>query len=459
MRLRHLFCLLALAWCSPSASAAGAPPSLRGAQLLKGNVEPSEQWFVAGHEPVVLKLDNQVLLEVEPGSEFRVGSITKLPIASGPDPMVPARIVFLARGRIDVTLPQPEKRPHFACMLFGPNEVRIINKGGRVSMRARERVVTTASHAGEGLVTTGKSWLRVPEGTARVFNDNWPEGLRRTFPVAPSRPVLSRSLLLEGQGAESNTNVSWAALDNAVYELSIASEQGSAELLGALKEPRQQLAGLKAGRYQVVARAVDDLGLESTWSEPVAFNVVGIEAPENASVEANGVVRLLPGQRVQLRGGAGLEVGYLGFDHFLPAPPSLGLVQRRPITVLLRHPQSLETVQLRLEPLTVHADIEVAREPLRWPAGGLPVTIHLRDQDGKPVSEKYHADIQLSVNLQPLEPKWQRQGSTLSTVLEQPSLKGPWLVRVAVFDDRHTPLGMELAEIAYKTPTATAPRR
>jgi hypothetical protein len=455
MRLRHLICLLALALCSPSASAAGVP-SLRGAQVVKGKVEPREQWFVAGAEPVQLKLDNQVLLEVEPGSEFRVGSITKLPIAAGPDPMVPARIVFLSRGRVDVTLPEPEKRPQFACMVLGPKEIRIVNKGGRVSLRARERVVTAASYAGEALGTTGKSWLRVPEGTARVFNDNWPEGLKRSFPVAPSRPTLSRSLLLEGRGAESDTLVAWAA-QAPLHELSIGDEQGSSEILRALKDSRQRLAGLKAGRYRVMVRAIDDLGLESAWSEPAPLNVVGIEAPENASVEANGRVRLLPGHRVQLRGGAGLEVGYLGFDQFLPAPPSLGLVQRRPITVLLRHPQTLETVQLRLEPLTVHADIEVPREPARWPSGGLPVRIHLRDQDGEPIPEKYHADIQLSVNLQPLEPTWQRQGNTLSTLLEQPSLKGPWLVRIAVFDDHGATLGMELAEIAYKTPTATAP--
>jgi hypothetical protein len=457
MRLRHLFCLLALALCSPSASAAGVP-SLRGAQVVKGNLEPREQGFVAGREPVVLELDHQLLVEVEPGSEFRVGSITKLPIAAGPDPMVPARTIFLARGRIDVTLPEPEKRPRFACLLLGPNQIRVVNKGGRVSLRARERVVTAASHTGEALVTTGKSWLRVPEGTARVFNDNWPEGLRRSFPPPPSRPTLSRSLLLEGQGAESSTLVAWTTPLGSLYELSLANEQGTAEVARALEQSRHALAGLKTGRYQVRVRAVDDVGLESVWSEPAPLNVVGFEAPENARVEPNGLVRLLPGQRVRLRGGDGLEVGYLGFDQFLPAPQSLGLVQRRPITALLRHPQTLETVQLRLEPLDVHADIEVPREPVRWPAAGLPLTIHLRDQNNEPIAATYHAKIELSVNLQPLEPKWQRRGSTLTTVLEQPSLKGPWLLRISVFDERGATLGMELAEIAYKTPTATTRR-
>jgi hypothetical protein len=141
----------------------------------------------------------------------------------------------------------------------------------------------------------------------------------------------------------------------------------------------------------------------------------------------------------------------------VPMPDTLGLVQRRPITARLRDPSSGESVSLRLEPLTVKAEIELPHSPRRWPASGLPVTVRLRDQKGRMVSG-VRADVRVSVNLAPQALSWRKGEGTWSSVIASPVGEAPWLVRVEVLDERGASLGKDFAEIGYELTTATIRR-
>jgi hypothetical protein len=383
-----------------------------------------------------------------------------LPIAHAATPLVRTRVVIVERGRVDVRLP-PSKRPSFACLVVGPGKVQMLVTGGHSTLIAREDGSTTvATQTGHGLVSKGAGWVRLPEGAVRAYDLTTPDGVQQELPAPPERPTLSRSLLLAGRGGEAMSRVSWRASSEAGarYELSIEDVATRARRIVQSPVEHFELDGLSAGQHQLRVRTLAQNGLASGWSESVPLNVIGFELPQAARLEANGAISLLPGQRVRLIGASDLEVGYVGLDEFMPVPESLGLVQRRPITAVLRNPSTRESVRLRLEPLTVKAEIVLPHAPRRWPVGGMPLSVYLKDQKGRLVSG-VRADVQVSVNLVPQRPEWQRSESEWSTAIAAPGGKGPWLVRVNVLDERGASLGMDFAEIGYEQNAAARSAR
>lgn len=254
------------------------------------------------------------------------------------------------------------------------------------------------------------------------------------------------------------STLTWPALTGAVqYDVEISSE-GVAPTRQRTRARELSLGPFAAGNYRVAVRGIDDSGLPGALSEPVLLNVVGLEIPKTASRAPSGAVRLQPGQRVGLVGAEGLEVGYLGFEEFLPAPKTLGLVARRPISTLLRHPQSGETVRLELEPMTVRAEISFERHPHTWPEPGLPIRVRLIDDKGYPIPDEFEVSCRVTVNVRPTEPVWRRSGPTLHTLLPEPEGSGPWMVRVEVLDQSGSSLGMDFSEVAYE-PAPTEQRQ
>jgi hypothetical protein len=293
----------------------------------------------------------------------------------------------------------------------------------------------------------------------QIVSDVRPDGYRRSLLSAAGAPLLSRSLMLSGSGEDASTLLTWPALPQAVgYEVEL---RGAGELpvrSERTKELRLTLGDFAPGTYQVAVRGVDDSGIYGPFSTPVALNVVGLEVPQTASRGPHGSVRLQANQRVTLIGAEGLLVAYLGLDDFLPAPKSIGLVARRPISLVLRHPESGETVRIDLEPLTVRAQVSFARHPQTWPSDGLELAVKLVDERGDPVPENFSVSCRVTINIQPTEPSWERNGSVLRTRLARPVGPGPWMVRVDVLDENGASLGMDFSEVGYQAPTARAQR-
>jgi hypothetical protein len=440
---------LSLAFASGSAWAA-APGGLRGARVTEGQLEPDGKAFVTGSAGAELALEFGSKLTAKAGTRLEFGRTMKLAVGSGPDPMVPARVLTVSKGWIETEVPSGSR---FGLVIIGPRDLRaIVAPGGRVTVIAEEGHATVATHEGAVLAGAKDKWRRLPVSGVYRIDERHPEGRRSELVGAVSTPVLSRSLLIAGSGDDSVSFMAWPAISGAVaYDVQI-SASGAPPRMERTTEPRLTLSGLPTGHFDLNVRGVDESDLPGPASETVALNVVGLEIPKTASRSEDGTIRLQSEQRIQLLGAQGLEVGYVGLEGFFPAPQSLGLVARRPISLVLRHPQSGEVLPLKLGPLNVKAQVGVGRHPADWPSEGLEIKVRLLDDQGSPVSDSYAASCRVTVNVEPVTPRWERQGATLRAVLERPATPGPWVVRIDVVDEGGASIGMDLAEIGYQAP-------
>ncbi|MEY4551159.1 MAG: hypothetical protein RL685_7354 [Pseudomonadota bacterium] len=453
----HIYGLVCGLSLTASAALAQAPPPPEsatppGANVTAGQLLAGERAFVAGPEGATLVLVEGARLQLEPGTALRFGRTFKMQMGSGPDSAIPTRVLMIDSGWMEATL-TAEK---FALFVETPRKLRSLLLGGDMTAIAREARSTVAAATGKVLVALddGWKWKRLPEGSMQIVSDVRPDGYRRPLLEASQLPVLSRSLILSGGGVDSSTILGWPALPNAVaYEVQLHSGTTLVRSERS-KEPHLTLAELAPGQYQVSVRGVDDSGIYGAPSAAAALNVVGLEVPSTSSRSPSGAVRLQANQRVTLVGAEGLEVAYLGLDDFLPAPKSVGLVARRPISLVLRHVASGETVRLDLEPLTVRAQVQFARHPQSWPGEGLEIAVKLSDEHGDVVPENFKVSCKVTVNVQTVTPIWERTGSVLRTRMERPSGSGPWMVRVDVLDENGASLGMDFSEVGYDAGSA-----
>lgn len=460
--LRHLHWLAVACGLASSLLVGGVRAEvdpLRGARVTAGELVAADNGFTAGPVGATVSFEHGSQLEVGPRARLRFLRHQKLHLGSGPDPMFPTRVLAVESGSVTGRMPAPTKR--FALLLIGPRKLQsILSHSGEMTMIASEDRGTVAAHQGTVLVTLGEKWRRLPAGMTQLISKARPDGLRRSILGAPSGLTSSRSLLVEGEAAESSTTVTWPTLPGAVaYDVQLRGDGEAVVREVRTTEPRALFRALPGGNYRLSVRGIDDSGISGAASPALALNVVGLHLPETASRGPDGSIRLQPGQRVALVGAEGLEVSYLGFDDFLPVPQTLGLVARRPIAVTLRHPKSRETLGLKLEPMTVSAGIFFAPQPHDWPARGLDITVKLVDAKGHPIPDNFEVSFRVTVNVESVSPVWRREGSTLRTSLERPRSEGPWMVRVDVLDQSGASIGMDFTEVGYSRAAAHTSRR
>jgi hypothetical protein len=449
------------AHADPGVDASAAAPAAQratppGAKVSAGQMLADDKAFVAGPEGATLELIEGATLRLEPGTKLRFGRTFKMALGARPDDLVPTRVLMLDSGWMEATLLAKQ----FALFVEAPRKLRSILLGGSITAIASEPRSTVALAQGSALVALddGWKWKRLSEGSMQIVSAVRPDGYRRSILGALDKPALSHSLMLSAGTDSDATMLSWPALPQAVgYEVQLHS---GAALVRSVrtKDLRLTLAELPPGQYQATVRGQDDSGIYGAFSPPATLNVIGLDIPKTASRGPRGAVRLQPNQRVTLIGAEGLEVAYLGLDDFLPAPRSVGLVARRPISLVLRHPVSGETTRLDLEPLTVHAQISFAREPQGWPSDGLDLAVKLVDDKGDPVPENCTGDCKVTVNIEPIQPSWERTGSVLRTRLPRPPGAAPWMVRVDVLDENGASLGRDFSEVGYQVSSAHAQR-
>lgn len=455
-----LFCALSLATSAGRAqnSAPIASVTPPGAKVSGGQLIAEDKAFVAGPAGATLDLVEGAQLHLDAGTRLRFGRTFKLPMGATPDSIIPTRVLMLDQGWMEASL----RAEHFALFVEAPRKLRSILLAGSLTAIATEQRSTVALAQGNALVALddGWKWKHLSEGSMQIVSDVRPDGYRRSLLGATETPVLSRSLMVSGStGENATTLIAWPALPQAVgYEVQLRGADNALVRSERTKEARLTLRDVAPGTYQLSVRGVDDSGIYGPLSTAVPLNVIGLDIPKTASRGPNGEVRLQANQRVTLIGAEGLEVAYLGLDDFLPAPKSVGLVARRPISLVLRHPNSGETLRIDLEPLEVHAQISFARSPRDWPNEGLELAVKLVDDKGGAIPENFAVTCKVTINIEPTEPHWERTGSVLRARLPRPTGPGPWMVRVDVVDENGASLGMDFTEVGYQQPSAHAQR-
>jgi len=454
----RIFSLSCVLWGSASVARAESPTEPPGAKVSAGQLLPDQKGFVAGPDGASLSLVEGAELRLAAGTHLRFGRTFKLQMGATPDTSIPTRVLMLDSGSMEAKL----LAQHFALFVEAPRKLRSILLEGSLTSIASEPRSTAALAQGKALIALDDAWKwkRLAEGSAQIVSNVRPDGYQHALLSATQAPVLSRALMLSGSGDESSTLIAWPALPQAVgYEVQLRDAGGAVVRVEHPTEARIQFADLAPGGYQVTVRGVDESGIFGPSSPSVALNVIGLEIPKTASRGPNGSVRLQANQRVTLVGAEGLLVAYLGLDDFLPAPKSIGLVARRPISLVLRHPASGETLRLDLEPLSVRAQVSFGSHPQSWPEEGLELAVRLVDDRGDPVPENFPITCQVTANIEPLSPTWERTGSVLRTRLAHPLGFGPWIVRVDVLDENGASLGRDFAEVGYApAPSAHAQR-
>lgn len=453
------FSLSCVLWWSASvAHAEGAAAVPPGAKVSAGQLVAEQKGFVAGPDGASLNLVEGAELRLAAGTHLRFGRTFKLQMGSTPDTSIPTRVLMLDSGWMEAKL----LAKHFALFVEAPRKLRSILLEGSLTSVASEPRSTAALAQGKALIALddGWKWKRLAEGSAQIVSNARPDGYQHSLLTATEAPVLSRSLMLSGSGDAASTLLAWPALPQAVgYEVQLRGTGDTPVRVEHPTESRLQLADLAPGGYQVVVRGVDESGIFGPSSPPVALNVIGLEIPKTASRGPNGSVRLQANQRVKLIGAEGLLVAYLGLDDFLPAPKSIGLVARRPISFVLRHPTSGETLRLDLEPLSVRAQVSFGSHPQSWPEEGLELAVRLIDDRGDPVPENFPISCKVMANIEPSSPTWERTGSVLRTRLARPVGPGPWMVRVDVLDENGASLGKDFVEVGYQATSVAHAQR
>lgn len=363
------------------------------------------------------------------------------------------QVVKLTAGRVGVSIPEG-KSIRTAVLIQAPRKVSAVAKGGQSLVITTPERITVAAQRGEMLAALGNDWKPLASGLVRSFGG----GVVTEQPV-PAAPELhvANSLLL-ALGGKASTEVS-ATPNHAVdhRELSLFRVDAGKRTKQSASEWRsdaQPLPTLEPGRYELVARAVDRFGVESTDSAPLTLRVIGAELPEGARLDSDTIMLGRSG-RVKLIGADGLEASYGRANVFIPVPKDVGLARGASTLLRLREAGTTQELGIKLEPRTVVADVEIGPKTAKWPGDPLQITVKLFDHHGRPITEELKTKPQVFVNVGQVEPSWTHAGNAYTARVAPAVGSGPWVVRVEVTDDFGDSAGRDFMELgSAKTASA-----
>lgn len=447
---RRLLSLLVVLGCTLGVPGLSTATELSRASLVEGQFTLDQDGHVdVGGQGAEFELEHGARVLAEPGTRFSLGRSFKLSLGTGDNSHVPTRVLSIYSGRLEILVPRTQPIS-CAVLIVGPGKDKAINRGGRSSVRVSKNGLVWAAHQYSLMFGTGGAWRHLKEGELQVVSKIRPRGKSWKLPVPVHGIHSSASLLLQGPVGTTQAMVGWDAVPGTThYELSVRDSKAGLVSRMLVNEPRGALRGLGTGRFVVRARAVHSSGVAGAWSKSISLNVIKLSVAGASVGGPDGIVWLLPGQRVQLQGAEGLEITYVGVNAYLPAPTSLGLVARRPISLELRHSSGKNTLAIRLEPLTVSATIKIERSPSSWPRLGLPVEIQLTESSGAMVPDSRQFEILATVNLEPAVAQWQREPGVIKARIARPSGSGPWVVRLEVLDATGRRIGRDVRDIGY----------
>ena len=390
-------------------------------------------------------LPGGAVLTFSKDAKYELGRPIKLQLAPMGSDKTTVQVIKLTSGRVSVTIPEA-KKPKTAVLIQAPRKVSAMAKGGQSVVITTADRITVAAVRGEMLSALGNDWKTLPSGLVRSFGGG--ATTEQPVPAAPKLRVDS-SMLLALTG-DVSTQVRAVPTKNVEYrQLSLFRVEGNkrSKLSDAeWRSDQQQLPRLTPGRYELLARAVDRFGVESSASEPLTLRVIGAQLPEGAKL-ANDSILLGRSGRVKLIGVDGLEASYGRANLFIPVPKDVGLARGESTLLRLREPGGKEELGIKLEPRTVKADVEIGPKSARWPGEPLQVTVKLFDHRGRPLKDELKTKPQVFVNVAHVVPNWTHSGNTYTTKIAPAAGTGPWVVRVEVNDDFGDPAGRDFIEL------------
>jgi hypothetical protein len=427
-------------------------------KVLSGDASPNGLTLIAGAHGVRYELRGGSKVELSQGAEFSFEPSLHLKLRKPGDPETTTRVIHLAHGTAEVTV--PTLRDPTAVMIRGPGKLSAVAKEGHLTFVADDARTTAAAREGEMLVGVGNDWRPLKAGYARTLAPEDPSALPR--PVLPSPSVSTESRLTLVRGGESaHARASWTALPNAArYDVVLTRTGKDSAVIShqIVSDAKASVDSLAPGTYAVVVAGVDKQGLVGSPSAPCALRVLGVETPDGASVSQDGAIILGRDQRVSLVAAEGVEISYGSSSLFMGAPSQLGLAHGEPTTVRFRAAGGTAETVLHLAPRGLHAAVDIGPRTAKWPLDHVTIVVDLYDTTGRPIPDESSIDATVTVNMTKVPVKWEHSGHSLRATLSPGTPPGPWVVRAEIRDRNGDLLGRDFLEVSPLERAAVAAR-
>lgn len=392
-------------------------------------------------------LGDGVILTLAPGT--RVVRHGRLRVILSNGDAARAHHLELVSGRLDVEVNKLGSTPT-PVVVRGPRRITGLVKLGQAIIKADEGAVVVVALRGDMMAAVGNRWRQLAPGFVRAFTKAEPDGKPRPI-IAAAETSTETSLLVALPGQRIAGRATWPAVPGATsYDVVIDRLEGSErETVRQVTTDQLEtsLDDLRPGNYELSVRAVDEVGISSLASPPLALRVVGIELPEGA-YSSGETIMLGRYQRVRLTHAQGLELTYDGAQHFVPAPDSAGLNRGRQVVVRLREHGRKDEARLKLAPTVLTSDVELEPRLAEWPGDTVTVRIVVRSESGAPQGQGATLRPEVTINGREVAPRWTRRDDLWLGTVPTPTAPGPWVVRVHVFDPSGELTGRASLEVA-----------
>lgn len=434
----------------------GAPPAAADApstlKMLEGGGATSSGVFTASSSGAKAALPSGAVLTLGPDGAMRVfGKPQRLELDRGGKTNTWS--LSLAHGRLDVEVPAKPK----SAVLISTEKGSVFVMSGKATLLADANDLYVVNSAGSVRTYVDNHFADVTPGHSSHFDAEHPRGVDEALLAAPAIQRGARLYFSTGADAKAS-GFSWTAVPGAAgYEVEL--RRGDRTLAHRrVSEPRVgELADLAPGAYTVAVRALDQRGIEGSWSEPRPLRVIGVELPVGAYAEAEGIY-LAGGQKVKFSHTDGLEMTYLGAGKYLPASESVGLYRNERTVISFRFPGSDENAIARLEPRDVYAEVFAGPKRAVWPRDAVDLHVRMRTRAGGPVPNFLQISPKVLLGVDPVDVEWRRENDDYYARVSPRPGKGPWVIRVDVTDQFGIALGHDFVEVAHQAGPAEPPR-
>lgn len=424
-RLQVGLCTCLIGFAVALGGSAGAEPADKSSPDLR-----QVGTYTIGSEALTQELGGHVTATVDAGTRLRVSRDIQVELAPNKAATRCANIELLS-GRIELHVPDGNPPPN-SVMVQTPSGVSAIPLGGNSVVAASEKGSAVANVEGKVLVGSGSNWQQLKPGSTRSFARG---AAAATHGIVGVPSLRARdALLLAPSGFGASTEVTVQGEGMVRFELSVSKANVGHERILETTGAPVTLTDLTPGRYQVIARGFDQWGISKGQSEPAHIDVLSYELPKDAHV-ANGVVYLLPGQRIRLHGSTDLEMTYGEKTQlFVPVPLDIGLGAMRKQVARIRVKGSQVEARLPMASRPFVASAEINPKAVRFPNDLVQVRVHLTDTWGQPLPRAAGVKKRLTVNSRRVNVRWRVDRGTLVANLPPQSGAGPWTVRIALQD-------------------------
>jgi hypothetical protein len=425
--------------------------------LVEGGTEQLVGMFKAGPRGARYSIPGGAELVFRPGTQAHVAAVPQL-LPLGPGRRTPTYSVVLREGRVDINV--APKRIRTAVLVAAPSELKAIVLKGRLAILASDGEASAANLGADVLTSVDDRWQSLEPGAIWTVSRGDPRG--RKTKLVPAPDALSGRAILPGlTGQASIRDFSWGAVPGArAYSVTIVRE-GEKDPIGSLTTHSTKLpptfGPLVPGRFELRVASIDALGLDGPASEPFPMRVLGVELPMGATAVDNATIELGRGQTVRFTETAGMLMRYAGMDSPLAGDSPIGLNGAHKRVLSLSYPGAFTGATVQLRPRKLAASIRCGPRDLTWPGPPATVSVELTN-GGEPIPPWLELVFTATINLEPVDAEFTRQGNTLQATVADPGGSGPWVLRVEVRDQTGALLGRDFLEIEARRATPSFPR-